>query len=337
MIIRNHVSSRPYNSFNIDVGIKTLIELESKEDFYAIGEFTGQQFRILGGGSNILMTQDIVEPVLYIKNKGIKVLVDNDEYVLVSFSAGERWHDVVMWAINNNLGGIENLSLIPGNAGTAPIQNIGAYGVEIKDVLHSLRAFEVRNGIEYTFHNQECQFEYRNSLFKHEWKDKYIVSEIILKLTKEGFHKINTTYGDVNTKLIEKGIMSPSIADVGNVIVKIRQSKLPDPDVIGNAGSFFKNPIVGIEIGHELKKEFDELPIYGVDDKNVKLPAGWLIDQCGWKGKTLGETGTYKNQALVIVNHGNATGSEVFDLSSDILESVKDKFGIVLEREVNIW
>ncbi len=337
MIIKNHVSSRPYNSFNIEVEFSTLIELENKGDFQNIQELAHGEYKILGGGSNILLTRDIDYPVFHIKNRGIEVLIEEEEYVLLSVSAGENWHDVVLWSMEQNLGGIENLSLIPGNAGTAPIQNIGAYGVELKDVLHALRAYNIKNGLEYTFHNKECTFEYRSSIFKQELKGQFIISEIILKLTKKGFHLINTSYGDIKNRLGEMHITEASIQDVSNAVISIRQSKLPDPKVIGNAGSFFKNPIVHVELLKELKTKYSSIPHYPVSETKVKLPAGWMIEQCGWKGKMYGHTGTYKNQALVIINDGQATGQEVYELSLKILESVEKEFGIQLEREVNIW
>ena len=338
MQVYNRISSKAYNTFNIDVKFDKLLQLESKEDIYeAINAYDTDDVSVLGGGSNILLTGDVSKTIFQILNKGINVIEEEDSYALVAIAAGENWHDVVLWAIEHGYGGIENLALIPGNTGTAPIQNIGAYGVEIKDVLFAVRAFGRKDGIEYVFHNQECQFEYRNSVFKHKWKDQFIISEVILKLSKPGHHIINTSYGQINQRLIDQGIEQPSIKDVADTVIQIRTEKLPNPSVIGNAGSFFKNPIIPIEQFEELKCKHEALPSYLVDEEQVKLPAAWLIDQCGWKGKRVGDTGTYKNQALVLVNHGNANGQDVFTLSEDILLSVEEKFGVRLEREVNVW
>lgn len=337
MQVFNNISSLGYNTFQIDVEFKTLIQIESADELNNLDPIRDDNFRILGGGSNILLTEDISEPVVLIRNKGIEVLFEHDDSVVVSVAAGENWHDVVQWACGNCFGGIENLSLIPGNAGTAPIQNIGAYGVEIKDTLHSLKAFHIRHGREFIFHNRECKFGYRDSIFKNEWKHKFIITEIILRLTKKGFHQLNTSYGAINSELNQRGIVNPGIKDISSVVTQIRESKLPNPNIIGNAGSFFKNPVVTKSDYQKLKAEHSDLPHYPVSEEFVKLPAAWLIESCGWKGKKVGETGTYQNQALVLVNHGKAMGKEVYELSSAIQKSVYDNFSIKLEREVNVW
>ncbi|NNK89302.1 MAG: UDP-N-acetylmuramate dehydrogenase [Saprospiraceae bacterium] len=334
---QTHVSSRNYNTFQIDVSIHELYTLSSKLDFEQVPALIHEGYKILGGGSNILMSSDVKVPVFHVRNKGIEIVLEKEEYVLASIGAGENWHDVVMWAIDHDYGGIENLSLIPGNAGTAPIQNIGAYGVEIKDVLHSLKAFKVSDGLEYSFHNSECQFAYRDSIFKNVLKGKFIISEIILQLTKAGHHRINTSYGAIQSKLKEKAVVNPGISDVSEAVIEIRTAKLPDPSRIGNAGSFFKNPVIPVKQFEKLKLSYSDMPHYPVDDDFVKLPAGWLIDQCGWKGKIIGNTGTYKNQALVLVNHGGASGREILELSEKIMKSVYDTYNIHLEREVNVW
>ena len=256
---------------------------------------------------------------------------------MVKFGAGEIWHDAVLWAIENNLGGIENLSLIPGKCGAAPMQNIGAYGVEIKDVLHSVTAYDTKTNNELVFHNEECGFGYRTSNFKTIWKGRMVITSIILKLTKDGYHVLNDSYGAVTNHLKEKGITQPSIADLGEVISDIRRQKLPDPKVLGNSGSFFKNPIVSKEKANQLLASYAKMPTYPVDADMVKLSAGWIIDQCGLKGQRVGDAGTYKNQALVLVNHGNATGKEIHEFSKQVQSNVKEKFGIELEPEVNIW
>lgn len=337
MQIRNTVSSKDLNTFGINVTIDTLIEVNSAEDLHFLKDKLSSPHRILGGGSNVLIVTPPSLPVFHINIKGIHQIKENTDHVLVKFSAGEVWHDVVLWAIENDLGGIENLSLIPGRCGAAPMQNIGAYGVELKDVLHSLTAFNVEDGLEYTFHHEECGFDYRTSYFKTKWKDRFIITDIILKLTKPSYHKVNISYGAISSVLEEKGIPSPTIKDISDTVIAIRKSKLPDPKNVGNAGSFFKNPIIPMSQFKELEKTFKDVPSYPVDNDNIKLPAGWLIDQCGWKGKVVGETGTYKNQALVLVNHGDANGSEVLDLSKKIQDSVMEKYGVSLEREVNVW
>lgn len=337
MKVKHNVSSKALNTFGIDANLSTLVELNSKDDYLHLKEFTHSEHKILGGGSNILITQDIKDPIIQVSNKGIELLIEEEEYVLVSVGAGENWHELVMWSIDQNYGGLENLSLIPGNAGTAPMQNIGAYGVEIKDCLHSLRAFDVLSANELTFHNQECKFGYRNSIFKNEWKGRFIISEIILKLSKEGFHQINSSYGNIQSQLDAQGISDPTIKDISNIVIDVRQSKLPDPSQIGNAGSFFKNPIISQSQFEDILKSYPKVPSYPAGNDEVKIPAGWLIEKAGWKGKQIGNTGTYKNQALVLVNHGEASGEEIYVLSEKIMESISTTFGIDLQREVNIW
>ncbi len=337
MVIRNNVSSRDYNTFGIDVSIAQLIEINERKDLSFLGDRLVPDIKVLGGGSNILLTEGISSPVVYINTKGIELIKEGEEYILAKFEAGENWHEAVMWAVKNGYGGIENLSLIPGKCGAAPMQNIGAYGVEIKDFLHAVTAFDLEHGVELTFHNEECGFGYRTSNFKTIWKGRYVITDIILKLSKSGHHKINLSYGAIRAQLDNRGIEYPTIEQVSQVVMAIRRSKLPDPAQIGNAGSFFKNPIIAMAKYQSLMLTYPDMPSYPVDDTSVKVPAGWLIDQCGWKGKVVGQTGTYKNQALVLVNHGSATGTEIYVLSTTILESVREKYGIMLEREVNVW
>ena len=313
MQISNKVSSKPYNTFNIDLDIDQLITIDDVSDFEYL-DIDLTKILVLGGGSNILLTDKLTKPVLHINTKGVKVVNDQESYVLVEACAGEEWHDFVLWAISNNFGGLENMSLIPGKCGAAPMQNIGAYGVEIKDVLHAVKAFDKTSKKMLTFHNSECDFGYRSSNFKTIWKDKFIITSIVLKLTKEGYHVLNTSYGAISKTLEEKQIINSTIKDVSDVVIAIRQSKLPDPKVIGNSGSFFKNPVVEQSLFDAILKDNPNMPNY-LAENGVKIPAGWLIDQCGWKGKVVGQTGTYKNQALVIVNHGEATGEEIFNLS----------------------
>jgi len=336
MRIRNNVSAKSYNTFGIDTNFSTLIEIQSKDDFYHLQDIESDSFRVLGGGSNVLMAHSHEDPIVLVNNKGISVIKEGEDYVLISMAAGEVWHDAVLWAVANDYGGIENLSLIPGKCGAAPIQNIGAYGVEIKDVLHTVRAFDIEKDLECTFHNQECSFGYRNSNFKTLWKGKFIITEIILQLSKLGHHKINTSYGAISSVLEDRQIENPTIKDISEVVISIRQSKLPDPAEIGNAGSFFKNPIIDHSLFESIKNDYPHIPNYPADE-NIKLAAGWLIDQCGWKGKVVGETGTYKNQALVLVNRGRAKGADILSVAKQIQKDVQDKFGVSLEREVNVW
>ena len=333
MLIQNNVSTKQYNSFQVDEIFPTLITIKELDDLYHLTE---NQFRILGGGSNILITGSSNLPVLKIDIKGIEKIEETEEYALVRFGAGENWHEVVLWALNQDFGGIENLSLIPGNCGAAPMQNIGAYGVEIKDVLHSVFAFDLASKKELIFHQSECGFGYRTSHFKTKWKDKFIITSIVLRLTKSPNHIINTSYGAIENELERNGINSPGIKDVSNAVINIRNSKLPDPKLLGNAGSFFKNPVVSQNKLIELKSKYPDIPNYPFGDQK-KLAAAWLIDQCGWKGKSVGKVGNYKNQALVLVNLGGAKGDEILSHSKNVQESVQNKFGIRLEPEVNIW
>lgn len=338
MIIRNRVSAKPYNTFNLESTFNTFIEVNEVNDLTdIIDTYPNEKFKIIGGGSNILLSKDIQEPVLYLNLRGKRLLIEEDDYVLVEIASGEDWHETVLWAVEKNYGGIENLSLIPGKCGASPMQNIGAYGVELKDILHSVNAFSIKEKVELTFLNQECALGYRTSNFKTKWKDLFVITSIILRLTKTD-HKIETSYGAIKGQLEISGKSdSPSIKDVSDAVIAIRSAKLPDPNKVGNAGSFFKNPIIPIEQFTRLKSEFPHIVSYSVNEELIKVPAGWLIDQCGWKGKIVGETGTYKNQALVLVNHGQAKGHEIYKLSEDIAKSVKAKFGIDLEREVNHW
>ncbi len=338
MWIQNDVSSKSYNTFGIDSTFNTLIGVDKVSDlFYLRDVLKKSNTRILGGGSNILLVKPSQYPVILIDIKGIKVIKEMEDYVLAQFGAGEIWHNAVLWAIGNKFGGIENLSLIPGKCGAAPMQNIGAYGVEIKDVLHSVTAFDTHSDSELVFHNEECGFGYRTSYFKTKWKDRLIITSIILKLTTQGHHHLNTSYGAVSKQLEDRRISNPSISDLGEVISDIRRQKLPDPEELGNSGSFFKNPIVPESVAVGLLASYQNMPTYDAGEGKKKLSAGWLIDQCGLKGKRVGDTGTFKNQALVLVNHGNATGKDILDFSTDVQLSVKEKFDIDLEPEVNIW
>lgn len=293
--------------------------------------------RVLGGGSNILFTQNVEGILLKNEIMGKEIVRRWPNRVHVRVGGGENWHQFVLWAVENNLGGIENLSLIPGTVGASPIQNIGAYGVEIKDVFVRLRAIDLETGKERVFSKKECAFGYRDSVFKREAKGRYLIKEVVFSLTTQQ-HRINTSYGDISKTLETLGITTPpTIADISRAVVHIRSSKLPDPQKIGNCGSFFKNPELPAAVLTEIRREYPQAPGYDLPDQRVKIPAGWLIEQCGWKGKRVGNTGCYEKQALVLVNHGGATGSEALQLAQDIIASVKARFGVELEPEVNIW
>lgn len=334
-MIREHVDLKPFNTFGISVKARYFAGFGSVEELDLIlSPQRDREILILGGGSNLLLTGDIDCLVLKNELKGIELVRDDVDELLVKAHAGETWHDFVMHCIDNNWGGIENLSLIPGNVGAAPMQNIGAYGVEIKDVFEELEAYEISSGQIKIFRKDECCFGYRESVFKRDLKGKYIILSVTLRLSRNP--KINTSYGAIENRLAEMGIQNPTIKDVSEAVIYIRQTKLPDPKKIGNSGSFFKNPVVSRQKFEELKENFPEITNYPIDENNVKLAAGWLIENAGWKGKTFGNYGVHKNQALVLVNYGGAKGKDIYRLSEDILNSVKEKFGVELEREVNV-
>ncbi|HET8866622.1 MAG TPA: UDP-N-acetylmuramate dehydrogenase, partial [Gracilimonas sp.] len=288
---------------------------------------------MLGGGSNILFVNDFEGLVIHLGIKGRELIEENEGEVLLKIGAGEDWHQTVMYAVEKGWGGIENLSLIPGSVGAAPIQNIGAYGVELEEVFESLEAIDLETGISKTFDKQACDFGYRDSVFKNELKGKYIITHVTLRLQKDP--DVNTTYRALSESLEERGISDPSIKDISETVIKIRQSKLPDPAEIGNTGSFFKNPVISEEAFKELQEKYPEIPNYPAGEE-IKIPAAWFIDQCGWKGKQVGDAGVHEVHALVIVNYGNATGAEIIELARKIRGSVFDKFGVELIPEVNI-
>lgn len=336
MNLQRDFSLKNHNSFGIDARADWFISVKSIEELQNILKRTyAAEIFILGGGSNMLLTGDLHKTVVHIGLKGKKVISETEEQVVVQAEAGENWHEFVMWCLEQDLGGLENLSLIPGNVGTAPIQNIGAYGVELKDSFVSCDALNVQTLERKTFDLEACDFGYRNSIFKNHLKGQYIITSVRFRLTKKN-HVLHTEYGSIQSELESKGISSPTITDISNAVIAIRRSKLPDPKEIGNSGSFFKNPVISSESFLKLKQEFPELPSYPVNEKETKVPAGWLIDQAGFKGYREGDAGVHKKQALVLVNHGNATGREILDLSKKIQDSIKQKFGIHLEPEVNI-
>ncbi|WAC41085.1 UDP-N-acetylmuramate dehydrogenase [Pedobacter sp. SL55] len=325
------------NTFRIAVKAKLFIEIFSEAELSEIFSnpvVKENKLLILGGGSNMLFTKDYDGLVVKISIKGIGVKKDGND-VLVTAGAGEVWDSLVKYCVANGYAGIENLTLIPGTVGASPIQNIGAYGVEIKDVFESCTAFEMATGQIRTFSKADCEFAYRESVFKGKLKGQYIITSVTYRLSS--IAKVQTHYGAINTELERRGITTPSIADVSEVVAAIRVSKLPDPSTIGNAGSFFKNPIVDQSVFDVLLSQFPDMPHYPAPDGRVKLAAGWLIEACTFKGVVEGNTGTWKNQALVLVNHGGATGQEVYRFSEKIINAVQQKFGVILEREVNMF
>ena len=336
MNIRENISLKEYNTFGIDAKARFFIEINGLAQLQKVLELEAYPEKfILSGGSNMLLTKDIEALVLHINLKGITITEENDDEVIIKVMAGENWHELVLWSLENGYGGLENLSLIPGNTGTAPIQNIGAYGVELKDMFVHCTAMEIASGELVAFDKEACKFGYRDSIFKNEAKGKYIITSVSLKLTKQN-HSLNTGYGAIEGELENQGIIYPTVRDVSNAIIAIRQSKLPDPKEIGNSGSFFKNSIISKKTFEKFQKKHPEAPFYKVSDELYKIPAGWLIEQCGFKGKRIGETGVHEKQALVLVNYGNATGKEVLTLAEQIQKEVKDKFNISIQPEVNI-
>lgn len=334
--IQKDVSLKNFNTFGVDANAKFFVEINHRDELSEL--FMDPQWKemkrlVLGGGSNMLLINDFDGLVIRVNIRGIEHRINHNE-VFIEAGAGEVWNDLVNFCVIRGYAGLENLSLIPGSVGAAPIQNIGAYGVELKDVFYSCCAFELATGNFKTFSKTDCRFGYRESIFKEELKDKYIIVSVKLHLSL--IPNLNLSYGAIGEELAVRDITSPTIKDVSQVVSHIRVSKLPDPSTIGNAGSFFKNPVITAEAFTALQTMFPDIVHYPAAAGTIKLAAGWLIEQCGWKGKIVGHTGTWKNQALVLVNHGEATGSEVYTLSSQIIDSVYSKFGITLQREVNI-
>lgn len=334
MNYQHNFSLKNYNTFGIEAFAKTFVEAINTEELAQILK-DNQDIFILGGGSNMLLTQNIEKLVVYVNLKGIDVVNEDEHFVWVKGNAGENWHEFVQFCINQDYGGIENLSLIPGNVGTTPVQNIGAYGVEIKNTMTSCEAMEITTQKMHTFSNKDCQFGYRESIFKNELKDQFIITSVTFKLTKKN-HQLNTSYGAIDVELEKMNCINPTIKDVSNAVIAIRSSKLPNPKELGNSGSFFKNPIISKSQYEKAVQNYPEMPHYKVSESEVKVPAGWLIEQAGFKGKRFGDAGIHKNQALVLVNYGKATGKEIHDLSKLIQKTVLEKFGIAIEAEVNI-
>ncbi len=335
--VSKNISLKPYNTFGIDVKAKFFSEIKNELQLKKIltsHEFNSIPKLFIGGGSNILLTKDYEGLVLKISIPGIEIINEDEEKVIVKAGAGVIWHDLVLYCITRNYGGIENLSLIPGTVGAAPIQNIGAYGEEIKDVFENLEGIFVESSNSAKFKKDECRFSYRDSVFKNKLKNKFIVTHISIRLNKNPV--LNLEYGNIKAELEKMNYESIGIKEVSDVICRIRLDKLPDPAKIGNAGSFFKNPEITEEKFLQIKENNKDIIGYNLGNNKVKVPAGWLIENCGWKGKVIGNTGVHSKQALVLVNYGKATGQEILNLSKEIKESVFQKFGIELNEEVNI-
>jgi UDP-N-acetylmuramate dehydrogenase len=334
MHLLQNISLKPYNTFGIDVPAEYYYELNNIDDLPEVSSLP-QQKHILGGGSNLLLTKPVTGVVIHNRLKGIAVEKEDKNYVWVRVQGGEIWHEFVLYAINRGVGGIENLALIPGTVGAAPIQNIGAYGTEVMETVESVTFWYWNEKKLLTYSNRECDFGYRDSIFKHQLKHKALITSVVFKLSKHP--DFNISYGAVGQELEDMGVKELSVKAIAYAVIHIRKSKLPDPGVVGNAGSFFKNPTIPKTLYLSLKSKYPKIPSYPVSESVIKVPAAWLIEQCGWKGYRAGETGVHGKQALVLVNYGNAKGNEIWKLSGDILKSVKERFGIELEREVQVW
>ncbi|HJW18862.1 MAG TPA: UDP-N-acetylmuramate dehydrogenase [Flavisolibacter sp.] len=335
--MQHNISLKAYNTFGINVNARlyaafsSIYELETLLAYRAVHK---PDLLVLGGGSNILLTKDYEGLVLKNELKGIEVVNEDNDHLYIRAGAGENWNQFVMYCVSRGYAGVENLSLIPGNVGASPMQNIGAYGVEIKDQFHELEAYHIYEHRLIRFSLNDCAFGYRDSVFKNKYKGQFVITSVTYRLNK--IPTFNIKYGAIRQELDAMGIQDLSIEAISKAVIHIRTSKLPDPGIIGNAGSFFKNPVIELTKFRSLEKEFPGIPSFPAQDGYIKVPAGWLIEQCGWKGFRKGDAGCYSNQALVLVNYGNATGTEIYALSTDIIKSVDEKFGIELEREVNI-
>lgn len=335
-MILEHQSLQAYNTFDINARAAFFSEIESPEMLQSLRRQHPQRpVFVLGGGSNLLLTQDLDQWVLHNRILGKSILAEDTDTTLVRIGGGENWHETVLWALEQGLGGLENLSLIPGTAGAAPIQNIGAYGVELSDVFERLEAIDLSTVKALEFTKEDAAFGYRDSLFKRSLKGQIFITHILLRLTRRG-HRLNTSYGAIPETLEQWGIQQPGVKDISRAVIHIRQSKLPDPAALGNSGSFFKNPVIANARFEALLGQYPNMPGYPQGGTHTKVPAGWLIEQAGWKGKRIGNAGTYHKQALVLVNHGGATGAEVWSLAQQIMEDVERQFGIALKPEVNV-
>ena len=341
MNIQQNISLKSYNTFGISVYAKRFISVTSVYELQQLLKIEKDVF-LISGGSNMLLTKDIEKLVVHIDIKGISIDQENNDAVYITVNAGEDWHEFVLWCVSENYGGLENLSLIPGNVGTCPIQNIGAYGAEVKDTITKVETLNIETGKMVQFSNAACKFGYRNSIFKNDVKGKYIITSVSFQLTKNT-HNLNSSYGAIESELASKKIKKPTLRDISEAVIAIRKSKLPDPKEIGNSGSFFKNPVIQKSHFLNLQKKHPNIPSYPVissdtkkSDTEVKVPAGWLIEQAGFKGKRFGEFGIHEKQALVLVNYGNASGKEIYLLAKKIQKSIFKKFEISLEIEVNV-
>jgi len=335
MRLQDNISLKRYNTFGIDVTARKFARFTSIAELKELLIWHQSRPLILGGGSNILFTKNVDGLVLHNAITGIEKTGEDEEHIYVKAGAGENWHGFVLHCLANNWAGVENLSLIPGNTGASPMQNIGAYGVEIKDVFHELEAFDLQDKTMVTFAAKDCGFGYRESVFKRQYKNRFVIASVTYRLYKQP--RFDTSYGAIEQELEKMGVKGLSIQAISQAVIRIRSSKLPDPKQIGNAGSFFKNPTVPVPAYEKLKAQYPGIIGYPNAEGGVKLAAGWLIEQCGWKGYRRGDAGCHDKQALVLVNYGRARGSEIYDLSTAIANSVKEKFGVELEREVNIF
>ncbi len=338
MQIQENISLKPYNTFGINATARYLAKFTSLAELNELYNFdslhTEVTTLILGGGSNILLTQDYNGLIAINEMQGIEVVNEDMQHIYVKAAAGENWHRFVMYCVENTYAGVENLSLIWGSVGAGPMQNIGAYGAEIKDVFYELDAYNIKEKKLQKFSAKDCEFGYRDSVFKRKDKGKFVITNVTFKLNK--IPVFNTSYGGLRQELDKMGVKALTVAAVSQAVINIRQSKLPDPKVTGNAGSFFKNPLIPKQQFERLRQEFPGIVGFAAADDNIKVAAGWLIEQCGWKGYRKGDAGCHKNQALVLVNYGNANGIDIYDLSVEIMHSAESKFGIILEREVNV-
>lgn len=332
-VFRNS-SLKKFNTFNVDEKAKVLVEINRVSDLFTFLSKENQKDKmlVLGGGSNILFTKSYEGIIISLKNKGIELIDEDENNILVEISSGESWNDFVVWAVENNFGGVENLSLIPGNVGAAPIQNIGAYGVELKDVFHSCKGIMLDTLNEFEFTKSDCEFNYRSSIFKSTLKNKTIITSVKLNLTKSK-HNFNIDYKELKENLLDTEL---TIKNISDQVIQIRKSKLPDPKIFGNCGSFFKNPIINISRHESLLNKFPDIPFFKIDNNNYKISAAWLIDQSDFKNKKVKNVGVYSNQPLVIINHGNAKGKDILDFAKEIKETVIGNFDIELEEEVLI-
>ncbi|MBX7203324.1 MAG: UDP-N-acetylmuramate dehydrogenase [Bacteroidia bacterium] len=337
MEVFNSRSLKPYSTFGIEAKAGLFVECNKLwQILQVLEQFNREPLLILGGGSNILFTKDVEGLVLKNELPGITAEAESDDFMLVKAGAGENWHQFVRYCIQQNWGGIENLSLIPGNVGAAPMQNIGAYGVEIKDNFYSLEALDLKTGNLRTFSAADCKFAYRESVFKRDLKNRYLITSVCFRLSRKN-HQLHTEYGAIRDELKQGTTNLPDLLAISDAVIRIRQSKLPDPAKIGNAGSFFKNPVVEQKQYEQILEQYPDLVSYPAGEQKHKLAAGWLIEKAGWKGYRKGDAGVHARQALVLVNYGNASGKEILQLSQDIISDIQQKFGVILEREVNIY